>query len=275
MCSSQRSASLPNALSTEVAQSTSTVTPPPASSSAPREQVSFGKNLRIVSRNLRLENESWRYKIDVDYPQIEGSDDLMIRNFNQHLKDLVRQNYKWTLKPPTAKDLHFYSKWPGVYNSVDIEYDVTLATDDLLSIYLNAYHYGIGAAHSVHESFSVNYDFKTRSFFTLERSFKPHSRYLQFISRRCIEQLSKSNPIVAKDGFSEMLNPRQKNFESWNMTTKGLRINFDACKVASCAEGDLSVEIPFAELTPLLNDAGPLRSLSTRRAEHALGADSP
>jgi hypothetical protein len=114
----------------------------------------------------------------------------------------------------------------------------------------------------VHESFSVNYDFKSHRFLTLEENFKSNSKYLQLISRRSIEELSESNPIVSSDPFSDRLGPRQKNFESWNMTMKGLRMNFDACKVASCAEGDLSVEIPFEELRPILKDDGPLRSLS-------------
>jgi len=87
---------------------------------------------------------------------------------------------------------------------------------------------------------------------------------MQFISRRCIDELSKDHPMIRTDAsFSDMLSAKQKNFESWNISKHGLRINFDACKIDSCAAGDLSVEIPFDELKPLLNANGPLKSLST------------
>jgi hypothetical protein len=90
--------------------------------------------------------------------------------------------------------------------------------------------------------------------------FNPHANYLQFISRRCIDELSLTHPIVMY--FSDALSEKEKNFESWNITEQGLRLNFDACGVASCAEGDLKVEIPLEELRYLLNANGPLKSLS-------------
>ena len=240
-------------------------TPSPEASPAPRKEVSFADGLRIVPKNVNLENERWRYKIDVDYPQIEGSNDSSIRSLNMTIEKLVKKKYSWMLKSPTKKELGYYSKWPDVYNSVEIEYDVTLATDDLLSVYLTTYHYGIGAAHSVHESFSVNYDLKTHRLLALDDNFTRSSQYLQFISRRCIEELSKSNPMVSTDPSAKKLNAQSSNFESWNITPRGLRVNFDACRIASCAEGDLQVEIPFDELQSIIDVVGPLRSLSTRR----------
>lgn len=243
-------------------QNSATPTPLPVAAPTPREEIPFGRGLRIVSKNVKLENERSRYKIDVDYPQIEGTKDAAILSLNRSIKDLVTKKYEWPLSPPTKKDLRYYAKWPGVYNSVDVEYDVLLATDELLSIYLIAYHYGIGAAHSVHESFTVNYDFKSHRLLTLAGVFKPGAKHLQFISQRCIDQLSKKNPTVRTDpSFGGALSSRSKNFESWNMTQQGLRINFDACKIDGCAAGDLSVEIPFDELKPLLNSNVPWKSL--------------
>jgi hypothetical protein len=89
----------------------------------------------LFRTTVKLKHEQWRYKIDVDYPQIEGTEDAAILRLNRQIKDLVRKKYNWPLNRPTNKDLHYYNtKWAGVYNSVDIEYDVQLATDELLSI---------------------------------------------------------------------------------------------------------------------------------------------
>jgi hypothetical protein len=206
-----------------------------------------------------MENKDWHYRIDVDYPQIEGTNDRAIVALNRKMKDLVMKTYSWPLKRPSKKDLAYFAKWPDVPNSVDMEYEVVLATDGFLSIYFIGYQYGIGAAHSVHTSFTLNYDFKSHRRLTLSALFKPGSNYLNVISRQCKDDLSKGRPYLKADSyFSEGLAPQAKNFESWNITEHGLRINFDACKVDSCAAGDLSVEIPFDEFAGLIKSSGPL-----------------
>ncbi len=241
-------------------QSSAIPTPSPLPAPTLRQEITLENGLRISPKNVKLENERWRYKIDVDYPQIKGTKNLAILNLNRQIRDLVSKKYRWPLGQPTKKDLHNYAKWPGVFNSVDMDYDVVLARDEVLSVYLIAYHYGIGAAHSVHESFTVNYDFKSQRLLTLAALFKTRAKYLQFISQRCIDELSKNNPGV-KAYSGDVLAAKPKNFESWNITKQGLRFNFDACQVNGCAAGDLSVEIPFDELKPLLNSRGPLKSL--------------
>jgi len=91
-----------------------------------------------------MENQRRRYKIYVVYPHIEGSKSVGILKLNRRIKDLMTKQYQWPLIPPTKEDLRHYEKWPGVFNSVDLTYDVVLATDQLLSIYFEGYSYGIG-----------------------------------------------------------------------------------------------------------------------------------
>jgi hypothetical protein len=63
------------------------------------------------------------------------------------------------------------------------------------------------------------------------------------------------DPEEASDDFmfKEALAPIGENYDSWNVTRDGIRFNFDACKVFSCAEGKQEVEIPFAALKQWLN----------------------
>lgn len=105
-------------------------------------ELAFAGSLRVVPKSVRLENERRRYKIDVAYPQIEGTKDHGILKLNRRIKDLVTKHYEWPLIPPTKEDLHHYEKWPGVFNSVDLDYEVVLATHTLLSIYFEVYSYG-------------------------------------------------------------------------------------------------------------------------------------
>lgn len=239
-----------------------TPSPLPSVSPTPLEEAELGGGLRIVPKNVKLENDKWRYKVDVDYPQIEGTKNAAILKLNREMKDQVAKEYQWILEPPTKEDIRYYrEKWPEGFNSVDIDYDVVLADGDLLSIYLIGYHYGIGAAHSVHKSFSINYAFKSQRFLRLADLFKPGATYLQFISRRCVDELSKKSPTMLDPVLADALTPKAKNFESWNITKQGLRLNFDACKITGCSAGDLSVDISFGEMKDLLNPNGSLKPL--------------
>ncbi|HEY9501100.1 MAG TPA: DUF3298 domain-containing protein, partial [Pyrinomonadaceae bacterium] len=146
---------------------------------------------------------------------------------------------------PSNKDLQsFREVHPEAFNSLDLDYQVVLATDSLLSIYFNGYSYGLGAAHTVQYSFVINYDLVAHEELGLARLFKPGSKYLEFISRYCRNRLS----IAADRGLEFRKDP-----ESWNITRDGIRFNFDACELSGCADGQQEVEIPFTDLKEILN----------------------
>jgi hypothetical protein len=214
------------------------------------EAVFGGGKLRIVSKHIERKSERLRYEIDVTYPQIAGSDNLYIRKLNQHIQRLVTKQYQWPLHPSKADLKYYRQKWSDVFNSVDIDYDIRSAHDSWLSIYFEGYSYGIGAAHSVQYSFSLNYDLTLRKELKLHDLFKPRSKYLEFISHYCITELSKKPEAL----FENALKPKAENFESWNITREGISFNFDECKVFACASDEQVVVIPFDALKQLLND---------------------
>lgn len=212
----------------------------------------FGKGLTMVANEVQLRNEFLRYQVKVRYPQIEGSDALPIRKLNSNIERLVTQQYQWLLNP-SREDLRYYKHGlhPEAFNSVDLYYEVILATDSFLSIYFEGFGYGIGAAHSVQYSFVVNYDLKANRELKLADIFKPGAKYLKTISKLCKEELLKG-----EHGGSlslDALAPTPANFASWNMTSDGIKFNFDACKLFSCAAGKQQVVIPLAALRPMMS----------------------
>ncbi len=235
------------------------VNPSPEMTPTPEVEVALSNGLRIVPKSVKLEHERRRYKIDVTYPEIEGTRDPAILNLNRRIRDLVTKHYRWPLTPPTKQDLRYYEKWPDVYNSVDLDYEIVLATDRILSIYFEIYSYGIGAAHSVQQSFTVNYDLKSRQWLRLSSLFKPGAKYLQFISDYCIGKLSKDHQWAISDPtFKKELDPTARNYESWNITKQGIRFNFDACKIDGCAAGKKELEISLNELKQILRPRAPV-----------------
>jgi hypothetical protein len=214
---------------------------------APDPSFGLGGGLRLVSNQVQLTNELERYKVNLNYPQIEGSDTPPIRKLNKDIESLATKQYQWLLNPSRA-ELRDYKKGlhPEAFNSVDLDYQVILATNSFLSLYFEAFGYGIGAAHSVQYSFVINYDFRSNRQIKLSDIFKPGSKYLDAISEYCIEELSRR-----KDGehvSENELAPLARNFESWNLTPNGIRFNFDACKLFGCAAGAQTVELPFTAL---------------------------
>lgn len=228
---------------------TPTVTAPPATAREP--ELVFRGGLKLVSNEVQLKHEILRYKVNLLYPQIAGTSALPIRKLNKRIEQLASREYPWMLEP-TREDLRYYNeKWPEVFNSLYLDYEVVLATDSFLSIYFSGESYGIGAAHAVQYSFVVNYDFASNRLLKLSDVFKPGSKYLKFISEYCIDQLSRGEhgKYLSKDKLA----PVASNFESWNMTKEGIRINFDECRLLSCADGEQTVEIPFTALREMMS----------------------
>jgi hypothetical protein len=246
-------------------------TPEAAVTPTPELEVVFGsRGLKLVPDEVRLTSERFHYEIKVIYPQVVGSDDLRIRQLNQRIKELVTAHYQWPLTITQEELRHSLEIHPEPTNTVDIIYDVSLATDSVLSIYFGEYSYGIGAAHAVQKSFVVNYDLRSKEELKLSDLFAPGSKYLQFISRYCREEFTEGGQ--GSSLFYESLAPVSRNFESWNVTPTGIMFNFDQCTVFGCSAGQQAIEIPYSKLKSMLSPQGmsilPTSSVVKVKADH-------
>jgi hypothetical protein len=219
------------------------VIPPPPPPKIPESRFVFEVGrLKIVPAEVYLRSDRLRYEIYARYPQITSPKEPYIKKLNQRIRRLAVDHYQWMLKP-SKEDLHWYKKiFPDVLNSAQVDYEIVLATDSVLSIYLNTFDYGIGAGHSVQMSYVMNYDLKSHRELKLADIFDPHTKYLEFIAGYCTREFK----------FTEPLEPKAKTFPSWNVTRDGIRFNFDACTLTGCADGARQVTIPAAALKPFL-----------------------
>jgi Deacetylase PdaC len=221
-------------------------TPSPEAAITPepeKPEVVFGHGrLRIVAEEVHLKSERLRYDLKARYPQIAGSDNQYIKNLNQRIKHFAVDRYQWMLHP-SKKDLLDYKKtFPEAFNEGNIDYEIVLATDAILSICFTSYDYGIGAAHTVIMSEVINWDLKAHRELKLADLFKPNSKYLEFIARYCTDELKPYEPIA----------PKAAMFESWNLTSEGIRFNFDPCTLGGCNEPPQESTITFGSLRPFL-----------------------
>ena len=90
---------------------------------------------------------------------------------------------------------------------------------------------------------TINYDLKSHKELKLADLFKANTDYLEFIALYCTGRFKL---------FREPLKPKAETFTSWNLTSSGIQITFDACAIAACADGAQEVTIPFSDLEPYL-----------------------
>lgn len=229
-----------------------TVTPP--------HEFDFGqKGLKLVPERVQMKSESAGYDIDVSYPQIvgtPGADMASIWKINRHLKEEATQLYKWPLKSSETPRRSFEAR-SGTRDTVNFTYHVALATDFFLGINFIGYSYDGVTQSQLKDSFTLNYDLKSGKNLKLSEIFKPGSNYLDFISRYCVDEISRHFSGTSARVASYALIPLPQNFEAWQISANGLTFNFYACKVVDCSEGDQSVTIPWDDLKPMLNPGIP------------------
>lgn len=215
--------------------------------------------VRFVPRQISEANRRLRYTIKAKYPQAVGAGrDARLVKLNQELRKLITKE---------VSEFRGYFKKPeerlgptGSY--YDSEYWVNLATNDLVSISFGVSTFGEGAAHPNHNTLVFNYDLSAGRLLNLSDLFKPNSNYLSAISIYTIGQLKKKfAPDPDTEWIERGAGAKGENYKAWSLTTKGLEITFDPYQVASYAEGEHVVVIPYSVLKDLIDPKGPLPAI--------------
>jgi hypothetical protein len=143
-------------------------------------------------------------------------------------------------------------------NYLEISYSVEYADNDLISLNFLESTFS-GGAHPNYNYFTITYDLKNGKELKLSELFKPGVKYLEAISAFAIKDLqsrkmpdSDENMGLAQDMWEDGAKPTVQNYQSWNITKKGLMFTFDPYQVAAYAYGSQSVIIPYAKLKDMI-----------------------
>ena len=148
-------------------------------------------------------------------------------------------------------------------SSLDSDYEIRLATDDLISIAFSESAYERGAAHPNSNTSVLNYDIRNRKKLALADLFNAKSNYLKAISDYCIKDLKQQakkdkDSMLSGDMIQSGAAARADNFNAWTITKQGLWITFDPYQVAAYAAGPQKVLIPYPALKDLIKVDGPI-----------------
>lgn len=225
------------------------------------EPIFFTGEVEIVSKQIKESNKKLMYEIAAYYPQITGSGNPNSEKLNQALRALVtRKIAEFRKEMAPKKDEEEPRPENSMGSDINIAYSIALAQDDLASIEFDVGSYYQGAAHPNSYSEVVNYDLKNGKQLNLSDLFKPGAKYLQAISKYCIDDLKKQAKAksLEESSINSGAAPTTKNYQSWTITKKGLGINFDSYQVGPYAAGPQFVLVPYSAIKELVNPEGPI-----------------
>jgi len=186
-------------------------------------------------------------------------------------------------------------------NELTIDFNEMTNNERILSINSGTYQYPSGAAHGSYGISSYNFDVKTghtismRELFRLDDFVVTDSRLfidnaksrdnrwievLTAISDYCIKDLKsqwEKDGVEAPDDewLKSGAGPSEGNFSTFNITDKGLIINFGQYQVSCYADGLRTVEIPFEYLEKYLDPQGALGQYAKPEPEKPTERDEP
>ena len=222
---------------------------------------------RFVAKVIKEANKQSRYRIDVVYPQIEG--DARFDKFNKEARAMVTKNVAAFKTSETSNETDAGSEIPAETQTSTLEsdYQIRLAADDLISIEFTESAYSRGAAHPNSYTTVLNYDVRNGKKLALADLFNAKSNYVKVISDYCIKDLKQQakkekDSMLTDDMIQSGASARAENFNAWTITKQGLWITFDPYQVAAYAAGPQQVLVPYSALKDLIKADGPIAAFA-------------
>lgn len=217
------------------------------------QHAAFTRGWRVAPKKI----ENRRYGVRVSYPQLVAAAGARLtpaaEGFNRRVSELAGKTVRDFMGEELAR--HMY---------LEINYDVLLATDDLVSVELEENN-NYGGAHPNSNHHTVTYDLRAGRELRLADLFKPGSNFekalrlhaFKEINRRAAD-MQKENARIAggEAAGAEELMPadREEAISAWAMTPRGLTIYFDFPHVIAAFNRNF---VPYAAVKDLLRPDGP------------------
>jgi hypothetical protein len=146
-------------------------------------------------------------------------------------------------------------------SSLQIDYEVGLASARLISVRLEVDEYVVGAAHPRHETVSFTFDLQAGRRLALSDLFTEGSDHLGVISNYCVEALSERPDLGDPDWIRRGAAPTADNYRTWVVTPEGIEVTFQTYQVAPYVEGPQTVVVPYREIRRVVGPQSPIWTL--------------
>jgi len=233
--------------------STLPAAPKPAAAGGTSATAPSREYLSLGSAVLSQSGQAPDYKMTIETPVMNGSQDPHVVAFNKAISAAVQQQveaFKSSLKDLPAKAV-------GTGSTFDLKSVPVSQSGHIVSLQLKIDEYMDGAAHPFSYTVAYNYDLTEEKEVDLAQLFLPGTDYLQAISDYCKTELAKRD--IGFDAQQHGADPKTENYRSWNIGPQALVITFDEYQVAPYAAGPQVVFVPYTALKSIIDPNGPLQ----------------
>jgi hypothetical protein len=201
--------------------------------------------LRIVDRRVEERAPRFAKIVEARYPRFDGSSDPNVAKLNGLLEQKVARIVKDF--ESSVGELVQPGGEAEEQLALDVGYEVTLATDALVSVRFEVYN-DFGGAHPSSFVEAVTYDLRAGRTLAIDDLFRKGSKPLAVLA-------AKARPLFRGDfeGAADTT-PKPENYSIWYLTAHGLTVVVEVPHVM----GDTAeVAFPFADLSAIVDAAGP------------------
>lgn len=213
---------------------------------------------KFINQSMVEKNDAKMFQVKVDYPELADAKPAAAAKFNQLIKETVMKEVREFRRVSLAQaegDSALAGERSGE-NFLEMNYRLDFASERILTVVFGGTLYD-GGSRPNQSSWTINFDLKTGKKIELADIFKPNANYLKVLSDYSIRNLKeKLEDMSDEEWLQNGAGAQAENFGSWNITKKGLLINFDPYRVAAYEAGGRQVLIPYSELKGILSENG-------------------
>lgn len=190
---------------------------------------------------LHILESTDNYDLKIDYPDIE----------NKEIKKKIDEYVK------EQKD-NFLNNVKAVEDLEQPKYDFNLSVNvndykDITHVYMLTFAY-TGGAHYTRDDTSLYYDNKTKEFVDLKYFFKDEESFKKLSSIAYYYVLKLEDKTFDELWVKRGTDPTIDNYRHFNFKDEGLEILFPPYQIASWADGEIKITIPYEEINDLLKE---------------------
>ena len=214
-----------------------------------------------LSNNISVNKLKYRrdYLTYIEYPEIKGMKDIVIqKTVNEKLKKFFLDGYEGNpveIKSNTDDNAVFSDE--EYYEDISINYSLQ-KNRDLLIIEKTGYWYPIGAAHGQPSKEYLYIDTNTGVFYKLKDLFKANGKYSEKLTSIVNNQITLNKRIGDISGefgyFVDKVNVSQE--QPFIIGQDSIKVYYAPYEIASFAAGFVEFEIPYGQLTSILDTKG-------------------
>jgi len=232
-----------------------------------QQPIEFTGAVRVTPKVIKEANKGKHYRVDGEYPQIEG--DPRFDSFNREARALITKDVAAFKTEQTSEqnDTGSVLADEARESTLDVGYEIRCATDEFISVEFSEGTYEAGAAHPNSTTTVLNFDVKNGKKLALADLFNPKSTYLSVISAYCLKSLREQfkkdkDSMLDEEMLKSGASPKADNYRAVAITKKGLWITFDPYQVAAYAAGPQFVLVPYSALKDIIKPDGPVAAFA-------------